>query len=115
MQIVNVHLCRSDHESAMVSARRWNGLIATGIAVEIALMLFIAYTPLGNALFGTAPIDRQAWMVMLPFAVAMLAAEEARKWTVRAARRHGWPSSVTVAQPAPASPLASAPPRRSRR
>jgi magnesium-transporting ATPase (P-type) len=115
MQIVNVHLCRSDHESAVVSARRWNGLIATGIAVEIALMLFIAYTPLGNALFGTAPLDWRAWMVMLPFAVAMLAAEEARKWTVRAARRHGWPASVTVAQPAAASPLASAPPRGSRR
>ena len=57
MQIVNVQLCRSDHESVAVSARRWNGLMAAGIAVEIALMLVIAYTPIGNAVFGTAPID----------------------------------------------------------
>ena len=88
MQIVNVHLCRSDHESVAVSARRWNGLMAAGIAVEIALMLVIAYTPIGNAAFGAAPIDRQAWLYMIPFAAAMLAAEETRKWVVRAARRH---------------------------
>ena len=88
MQIVNVHLCRSDHESVAVSARRWNGLLAAGIALEIALMLVIAYTPIGNAVFGAAPIDRQAWLYMIPFAAAMLAAEETRKWVVRAARRH---------------------------
>ena len=88
MQIVNVHLCRSDHESVVVSARRWNGLMAAGIAVEIALMLFIAYTPIGNAVFGAAPIDGQAWLYMIPFAAAMLVAEETRKWMVRAASRH---------------------------
>jgi magnesium-transporting ATPase (P-type) len=88
MQVVNVQLCRSDHESVAVSARRWNGLLAAGIAIEIALMLVIAYTPMGNAVFGAAPIDRQAWIAMVPFAAAMLAAEETRKWVVRAGRRH---------------------------
>jgi sodium/potassium-transporting ATPase subunit alpha len=114
-QIVNVHLCRSDHESITVSMRRWNGLLMTGIAVEIALMLFIAYTPIGNAVFGAAPIDRRAWLDMIPFAAAMLAAEETRKWVVRAARRHGWLASLTVAQPVTASSLASTPPRPSGR
>jgi hypothetical protein len=87
MQVVNVQLCRSDYESVAVSARRWNGLLAAGIAMEIALMLVIAYTPIGNTVFGAAPIDRQAWIDMIPFAAAMLAAEETRKWMVRAARR----------------------------
>lgn len=87
MQVVNVHLCRSDSESVVRSVRRWNVLIAAGIAVELSLMLLIAYTPAGNALFGTAPISRQAWIFMMPFAAAMLAAEEARKWMVRAHRR----------------------------
>ena len=64
------------------------GGVAAGIAVEIALMLVIAYTPIGNAVFGAAPIDGQAWLYMIPFAAAMLAAEEARKWVVRAASRH---------------------------
>ena len=62
--------------------------MAAGIAVEVALMLVIAYTPIGNAVFGAAPIDGQAWLDMIPFAAAMLAAEETRKWVVRAARRH---------------------------
>ena len=115
IQIVIVFICRSDHESVAVSARLWIGLMATGIAVEILLMLFIAYTPVGNALFGTAPIDRQAWIAMVPFAAAMVAAEETRKWAVRAARRHGWLASLTVAQRVTASSLASTPPRASGR
>jgi magnesium-transporting ATPase (P-type) len=83
MQIVNVHLCRSTLESVFTSARRWNALIMAGIATEIVLMLVIAYTPVGNAAFSTAPIDARAWLFMVPFAAAMLAAEELRKWIVR--------------------------------
>jgi magnesium-transporting ATPase (P-type) len=86
-QIVNVHLCRSNRESAFTSARRWNPLITAGIATEMALMLVIAYTPLGNAIFSTAPIDAGAWLFMVPFAAAMLAAEELRKWIVRSSDR----------------------------
>jgi calcium-translocating P-type ATPase len=90
MQIVNVHLCRSSRESAFTSARRWNTLIVAGIVTEIALMLVVAYTPLGNAVFSTAPISARAWVFMLPFAGAMLALEELRKWIVRqSARRAG--------------------------
>jgi calcium-translocating P-type ATPase len=85
MQIINVHLCRSSRESIVTSARQWNPLIAAGIATEIALMLGIAYTAVGNAIFATGPIDIRAWLFMLPFAAAMLAAEELRKWFVRAA------------------------------
>ena len=87
MQIVNVHLCRSSQESVVTSARRWNPLITAGIATELALMLVIAYTPLGNAIFSTAPIEAGAWLFMLPFAAAMLAAEELRKWIVRSSER----------------------------
>jgi sodium/potassium-transporting ATPase subunit alpha len=83
MQAVNVHLCRSPRESVFTSIGRWNALIWGGIAVEIVLMLVIAYTPLGNALFTTAPIDASAWLFVVPFAVAMLVAEELRKWVVR--------------------------------
>ena len=47
-------------------------------------MLVIAYTPVGNAIFATAPIDAGAWLFIVPFAAAMLAGEELRKWIVRA-------------------------------
>jgi calcium-translocating P-type ATPase len=87
MQVVNVFLCRSARESAFASAGRWNVLIAAGIATEIVLMLLIAYTPAGNAIFGTAPIEARAWLFIVPFAGTMLAAEELRKWVVRALAR----------------------------
>jgi magnesium-transporting ATPase (P-type) len=86
-QIVNVHLCRSGSASVALSVRRWNGLIVAGVAIEVLLILLITYTPAGNALFGTAPLDARAWLFMLPFAAAMLAGEEMRKWTVRLHRR----------------------------
>jgi hypothetical protein len=43
------------------------------------LILLIVYTPAGNALFGTAPITWRAWMFVVPFGLAMLVFEEARK------------------------------------
>ena len=49
-------------------------------AVELALILAIDYTPWGNAVFGTARILLAAWLFRLPFALAMLLLEEARKW-----------------------------------
>jgi hypothetical protein len=47
----------------------------------------IDYTPIGHALFGTAPIGWTAWLIVLPFAMAMLVLEEARKAFVRSPRR----------------------------
>ncbi len=48
-------------------------------------MLFSVYHPWGHALFGTAPLPLRAWLVLIPFAVALLAAEEIRKYAVRRA------------------------------
>jgi sodium/potassium-transporting ATPase subunit alpha len=45
--------------------------------------LLIVYTEPGNALFGTAPLPVEAWLLVVPFALAMLVLEEARKWAVR--------------------------------
>lgn len=84
-QIVNVYLCRCDRASVLATARPRNPLIAAGIGIEIVLILLITYTPLGHAIFSTAPIGATAWLFMLPFAAAMLAAEELRKWLVRRA------------------------------
>jgi magnesium-transporting ATPase (P-type) len=86
MQIVNLFICRSTRESAFHSGLLDNKLIPAGIAVEIGLILFIGYTPWGNALFGTAPIPIVVWLFVIPFAVAMLALEELRKWIFRAIR-----------------------------
>ncbi len=83
LQMVNVFLCRSARRS--VFAMRWldNRLIVGGVGFAALSILFIVYSPWGNALFGTAPLDRGVWLFILPFAVLLLALEEARKWWVR--------------------------------
>jgi hypothetical protein len=58
-------------------------LILWGVGVELLLLLAIVYSPLGQAICGTAPISARVWLFILPFIVAMLAVEETRKWVVR--------------------------------
>jgi calcium-translocating P-type ATPase len=83
VQLVNVQLCRSSRESVFTSVRQWNGLLVTGMAIEVALILVIVYTPVGNLVFGTAPIGLDVWLFIVPFATAMVIGEEIRKWMVR--------------------------------
>jgi calcium-translocating P-type ATPase len=83
MQIVNVHLCRNRRASVFSRPLFSNGLITAGIVAETVLILLIVYTATGNRLFGTAPLGVAAWLGVLPFAMVMLAFEEARKAIVR--------------------------------
>jgi sodium/potassium-transporting ATPase subunit alpha len=85
MQVVNVFLCRSERASGFSLAVFNNRLIWAGIALALALILLIDYSPLGNRLFGTSPIGNRVWLFAIPFAVVMLALEELRKWLVRRA------------------------------
>jgi magnesium-transporting ATPase (P-type) len=83
MQVVNVHLCRSRRTSIVSRPLFGNTLITAGIVAEIGLILAIDYSAFGNAVFGTAPIGHQAWLVVLPFAAAMLSLDEVHKVLVR--------------------------------
>ena len=87
MQIANVFLCRSDWFPVFRRGIFANKLLLAGVAAEIVIILLIDYTPWGNALFGTAPIAGQVWLFILPFAVAMIALEELRKWICRRVKR----------------------------
>jgi sodium/potassium-transporting ATPase subunit alpha len=83
MQMVNIFLCRHPTLSAFRRGHRFNRMIAYGIVFELVVILLIDYTPLGNALFGTAPLDAAVWLFIVPFGLGMLLAEEARKAVVR--------------------------------
>jgi calcium-translocating P-type ATPase len=85
MQVVNVYLCRSQSDSAFSRSAFDNRLIASGVVLEIILILLISYTPAGNAVFGTAPLEAHVWLMVLPFALGMLAFDEARKLFARTA------------------------------
>ena len=79
MQAMNVYLCRSDRRAVVSGPLFKNPLLTAGVAAELGLILAIDYTPLGQALFGTAPIGYQAWLVVLPFAAGMLLLDEVGK------------------------------------
>jgi calcium-translocating P-type ATPase len=83
LQISNVFLCRSARRSIFSTGILGNRLIVWGVALEVALVLMIDYTSLGNNIFGTAPIGKGVWVFVIPFAIGMSIVEEIRKWLVR--------------------------------
>lgn len=76
-------LCRNDRTSLLRHDLLRNRLILFGVAAEIALILLIGYTTLGNLIFQTAPISLDVWLFILPFAAAMVVLEELRKGIAR--------------------------------
>ncbi len=83
MQIGNVFACRSSRESIFRLGFFSNRLIIIGIAVEVLLSIFIVYHPFGNKIFGTAPLGLDVWLILIPFSIVLLAAEELRKFYIR--------------------------------
>ncbi len=83
MQVANVFLCRSERESTFTFGFFSNRLLLAGILTEISLILLIDYTQVGNLIFGTAPIPKEVWLFVVPFALGMVTFEEARKWLVK--------------------------------
>ena len=105
MQMVNVFLCRSPSLSILSVGLRGNRLLLAGVGLEIALVAAYVYTPWGQALLGTAPLDASVWLYLLPFALAMLAGEELRKlWQRRRARTLTPPASARPRPRPPRSP-----------
>jgi sodium/potassium-transporting ATPase subunit alpha len=82
-QIANIFACRSFRESVFSIGFFSNRLIFFGIAVELLLQLLIVYHPVGNAIFSTSQLPWTTWRVLIPFALALLLAEETRKHFVR--------------------------------
>ena len=82
-QMVNLFVCRHPQLPAWSFTLRENPLLLFGLAVALALLLAIVYTPMANRIFATAPLAANVWLYLLPFALALGLIEEARKWLVR--------------------------------
>jgi len=96
MQIVCVYLCRSSVNSVFSTRLLDNRLIVAGIGLAVVSLLLLNYAPLVNLLIGTAAVPSTLWLFLLPFAVAMVALEELRKWIVcQASRRKPRAAEVT--------------------
>ena len=82
-QVANVFTCRSPNLSIVTLGFFSNRLVLLGIASELALAAFIIYTPVGNAIFGCSPISSDVLLLLIPFTLLLLLADEARKFMVR--------------------------------
>lgn len=78
-QVANVFACRSDHLSVSKLGWRTNPLIVWGILTELIILSLIAYTPIGNEIFGTSPLPLWIFGPLVLGALVLLLAEESRK------------------------------------
>jgi calcium-translocating P-type ATPase len=84
MQVVNVFACRDPERSAFRFPLASNRLLLIAVAVELALLAAIIYTPPGRVLFGTAALAAEVWLLLVPLAAGLLLLEEGRKLLLRA-------------------------------
>lgn len=83
MQVANVYVCRSERGALKRGSFVTNRVILTGIATEITTILLIDYWVVGQRIFATEAISLSVWMLVMPFAAALIALEEARKAMMR--------------------------------
>jgi sodium/potassium-transporting ATPase subunit alpha len=82
-QIANVMIWRTTRQSVFSKGLLRNHAVLAGIAVELALLWAIVETDLGHRIFATASLPPWAWLIPVPFAVAMLLLAELRKANLR--------------------------------
>lgn len=83
MQAMNVFLCKLPRRSLFSAKLFDNPMMIWSLALQITLIAAIIYTPWGNLIFNTVPLTPQTWLMILPFALGMLALEELRKFVFR--------------------------------
>jgi sodium/potassium-transporting ATPase subunit alpha len=79
-QVANVFVCRHPRQPAWHFSLFGNRLLLAGVFAEILLILAIVYTAPGNALFGTAPLSGEVWLLGGLLALGLAASEELRKF-----------------------------------
>jgi hypothetical protein len=78
---------RTSHDSIASLGLLSNRLLLAGIAVEIAMIAVLAYTPGLDRAFHTSGLGPWHWAVLAVWPPVVLGAEEARKAWVRARAR----------------------------
>ncbi|MFC6639809.1 cation-translocating P-type ATPase [Sulfitobacter sediminilitoris] len=82
-QVADVIICRTRTQSLFTVGVFSNKLVLVGIASELLLLACISYIPAFNTFFGTAPLEAWHLILSVPFAVAILIADEVRRLFVR--------------------------------
>ncbi|KCZ71720.1 P-type ATPase, translocating [Candidatus Methanoperedens nitroreducens] len=82
-QVANSLTSRTTKESVFKIGIFTNKYLIIGIAIELILLFLIVYTEPLQRITGTAPLELNEWLILVPFAVLLLFADELRKWLVR--------------------------------
>jgi sodium/potassium-transporting ATPase subunit alpha len=86
-QAANVLICRTQRQSLLSAGIFSNKLIWLGIVTEFSLVAAIAYLPLLQPFFGTAPLNGFELSLGIPFALLILLGDEGRRWQIRRGNR----------------------------
>ncbi|MGT2928639.1 cation-translocating P-type ATPase [Streptococcus dentasini] len=82
-QIAQVMNCRTQTQSIFKRGFFTNRTINLGLALEIMLFCLLAYVPLLNGLFNTAPINSLEWGILILCPIPIFLIEEVRKAWLR--------------------------------
>jgi hypothetical protein len=93
---------RTSRESVRSVGLLSNRLILAGIAVEIALVALLAYTPGLDDIFHTSGLSGWEWLFLTAWPPIVLGAEELRKAVVRRNQPEWLTTSHPVAPQTPA-------------
>ncbi|AFT67652.1 HAD-IC family P-type ATPase [Cycloclasticus sp. P1] len=86
-QIADVLICRTRRQSILTVGIFANKLVLLGVVSELILLALIAYVPLMNTFFGTAPLELWELSLSIPFAITIIIADEIRRVFVRRENR----------------------------
>ncbi|AGS39178.1 cation-translocating P-type ATPase [Cycloclasticus zancles] len=86
-QIADVLICRTRRQSILTVGIFVNKLVLLGVVSELILLALIAYVPLMNTFFGTAPLELWQLSLSIPFAITIIIADEIRRVFVRRENR----------------------------
>ena len=82
-QIVNVMICRTHLQSIFSKRFFSNPVIWLGIGMELGLVFALSEIEILQEIFGTAAIGWFELALGMPFALALLLADECRRWLLR--------------------------------
>lgn len=82
-QVGNVLACRTSKQSLFKTSLAKNKWIIAGILTQISILSFLVYVPLMQQFFGTTALGIMDWLYLLLITLAVVFAEEIRKFFVR--------------------------------
>ena len=82
-QAGNVLACRTSKQSLLKSSLSKNKWIIVGIISQLSILALLVYVPLMQQVFGTTALGLTDWLYLLLLAVAVIIAEEIRKFLSR--------------------------------